>query len=208
MKYYAIYLVVICVSVFLLQLSFPVITDEFVLISKDALSRPWILVTSIFLHSPTDLTHIFYNMFGLILFGYLLEGIVGSRRFLIIFFVTGIIASIGSAFLLECSVGCLGASGAIMGIIGTVTALRPKMVMYTPFGIMPMIVAAGFYMLIDLGRLYYSVPGIASIAHLFGLGAGIVIGLMIRKKFSIKTRPRKEAISEKDIDKWEDEYMK
>jgi len=204
MKYYALMLAVICVSVFLLQLSFPVITDEFVLISKDVLSRSWILVTSMFLHSTEDSFHIYKNMFALVLFGLVLENIIGSRRFLIIFFITGITASIGAAFFYPAS---LGASGAVMGIIGTLAILRPKMIIY--FWVpLPMIVLAAFWALIDLGGMYYEVSDIAHAAHLFGLGAGIAIGLRLRERFAARAKPKKGVLREKDIDRWEDEYMK
>ena len=202
MKYYALMLAVICVSVFLLQLSFSFVTEDFVLISSDVLSRPWILVTSIFLHGGAE--HLVYNMFALGLFGLILESIIGSRRLLIIFFITGIIASIGSVFFYDAS---LGASGAIMGIIGTLAILRPKMVMYTPFGLMPMIVAAGLWALIDLAGMFYP-SQTANAAHLFGLGAGVVIGLVLREKFSARTKKREKILTERDVDKWEDEYMR
>ena len=200
MRFYAIMLVVLCISIFILQLSFPFVTEEFVLVSKDVLSRPWTLVTSIFLHGSTE--HLFYNMFALGLFGLILESIIGARRFLIIFFVTGIIASIGSIFFYNAS---LGASGAIMGIIGTLAILRPKMIVYI-WVPMPMIAAAGFWALIDLAGMFYP-SQTANAAHLFGLGAGIIIGLKLRERFSLKTRPRKITLNERDIDKWEDEYM-
>ncbi len=44
-------------------------------------------VTYMFMHA--NFTHIFFNMFALWMFGYLLENIWGSKRFLIYYFVTG-----------------------------------------------------------------------------------------------------------------------
>ncbi len=203
MNYYALILLVLCVSVYMLQLSYDAVTDDFLLVSSDVLSRPWILVTSIFLHDPEDTSHIFYNMFGLALFGLILESVVGSRRFLIIFFVTGIIASIGSAFFYSAS---LGASGAIMGLIGCLAILRPKMMIY--FWVpMPLIAAAAFWALIDLAGMFYP-SNTANAAHLFGLAAGIVIGITIRQRFALRSRPKARVVREEDIDRWEKEYMK
>jgi membrane associated rhomboid family serine protease len=199
---YTFLLVAICVVVFILQNLFPAITDEFVLVSKDVLSRPWILVTSIFLHGSPD--HLIYNMFALALFGSVLENVVGSRKFLIIFYATGIVASIGSVFFYEAS---LGASGAIMGIIGTLAILRPRMMIFT-FGVpMPMIVAAGVWTLIDLAGMFYP-SNVANAAHLFGLVSGVIIGLALRKRFFVRTEHKSNVIDEEDIDRWEDEYMK
>ena len=200
MQFYAIMLVVLCVSVFFLQLSFP-ITEAFALVSSDVLARPWILVTSIFLHGSAE--HLFYNMFGLGLFGLILENIIGSKRFLIIFFSTGIIASIGSVFFYEAA---LGASGAIMGILGTLAVLRPRMMVYVFWVPMPLIVAAGVWALLDLAGMFYP-SNVANAAHLFGLASGVVIGLKLRGRFSLKIRPRKVVPSERDIDHWEDDYM-
>ena len=49
---------------------------------------PYQFVSYMFLHG--SLGHLFSNMFGLIIFGPLLERIWGARRFLIFYFVTGI----------------------------------------------------------------------------------------------------------------------
>ena len=54
---------------------------------------PYQLVTHMFMHG--GLAHIFFNMFALWMFGYTLENIWGSKRFLIYYLVTGL----GAAFL-------------------------------------------------------------------------------------------------------------
>lgn len=56
--------------------------------------NPAQLVTYMFLHSTSDFSHIFFNMFALWMFGYMLENIWGSKRFLIYYMVTGIGAAI------------------------------------------------------------------------------------------------------------------
>ncbi|MDR1861103.1 MAG: rhomboid family intramembrane serine protease [Bacteroidales bacterium] len=50
--------------------------------------RPHQLVTHMFMHG--DIMHLFFNMFGLYMFGRILESIWGSRRFLVYYFVTGL----------------------------------------------------------------------------------------------------------------------
>ncbi len=57
--------------------------------------RWWQLITHIFMHgSPDDvgltIEHIFFNMFGLWMFGGLLENIWGAKRFLIFYLVCGL----------------------------------------------------------------------------------------------------------------------
>lgn len=58
--------------------------------------RPWQLVTHMFTHAPS-ITHIFFNMYGLFVFGSALERYWGSKRFLIYYFVCGF----GAFFLHE-----------------------------------------------------------------------------------------------------------
>jgi len=50
--------------------------------------RPYQLATHFFMHG--GLWHIFFNMFGLVVFGNVLERIWGAKRFLIFYFVTAI----------------------------------------------------------------------------------------------------------------------
>jgi len=50
--------------------------------------RPFQFVTHMFMHG--GLTHIFFNMFALVMFGRMLEMVWGAKRFLIFYFVTGL----------------------------------------------------------------------------------------------------------------------
>jgi len=50
--------------------------------------EPYQLITHMFMHG--NLGHIFFNMFALWMFGYTLENIWGSRKFLIYYLVTGL----------------------------------------------------------------------------------------------------------------------
>ena len=176
-KNYSLWLVGICVMVFVIQAIFPAITDQFALYSYRALSEPWILITSIFLHGSFE--HLFFNMFALALFGFILERIIGSKNFLLVFFFSGLLASLGSAYFYPAS---LGASGAIFGIMGTLTVLRPKMYVWVMGAPMPMFVAAILWAAIDLVGMF-APSGIANAAHLVGLGSGIIIGLFLRNHF-------------------------
>ena len=51
---------------------------------------PHQLVTYMFMHSSVDFTHILFNMFAVWMFGKVLEGVWGSKRFLIYYMVTGV----------------------------------------------------------------------------------------------------------------------
>jgi membrane associated rhomboid family serine protease len=58
--------------------------------------EPFQIVTHMFMHSPRDLMHIFFNMFLLVIFGSNLERLWGPKRFFIFYFAAGI-----GAFLLD-----------------------------------------------------------------------------------------------------------
>ncbi|MDD5417141.1 MAG: rhomboid family intramembrane serine protease, partial [Candidatus Aenigmarchaeota archaeon] len=61
MKYAALYILIACVLVFILQNVFP-ITDSLVLVSSEVLQHPWTLITHMFLHGGIE--HLIYNMFA------------------------------------------------------------------------------------------------------------------------------------------------
>ncbi|MCX6257416.1 MAG: rhomboid family intramembrane serine protease [Bacteroidia bacterium] len=50
--------------------------------------KPYQFVTHMFMHA--NIAHIFFNMFGLWMFGKVLEGVWGSKRFLFYYFFTGL----------------------------------------------------------------------------------------------------------------------
>lgn len=203
MKYVAIWIVVITVIIFIFQNIFSSITDSFALVSADVLSRPWIIITHMFLHA--DISHIFYNMFALALFGTILEKIIDWKRFLFLYFSSGIVAAVGAIIFYPATIG---ASGAIFGILGTLAALRPKMVVWTAYVPMPMIVAAAFWAFLDVVGII--VPSdIANAAHLFGLAFGIVVGIFWRKRFrEVVEKKKMEHISDKEFKEWETKWMR
>jgi len=55
---------------------------------KSEYFRPWQYITYMFMHA--DITHLFFNMFALWMFGRVLENVWGPRRYLIFYFVTGL----------------------------------------------------------------------------------------------------------------------
>jgi membrane associated rhomboid family serine protease len=62
------------------------------------LFRPYQFVSYMFLHA--NFSHILFNMFALWMFGYLLENVWGSKRFLTYYILTGIGAAIVQTFVL------------------------------------------------------------------------------------------------------------
>lgn len=56
--------------------------------------NPVQLLTYMFLHDTSGFTHIFFNMFGLWMFGRAIEEALGTKRFLVYYFITGVGAAL------------------------------------------------------------------------------------------------------------------
>ncbi len=204
-KFYALWLCLICIIIFILQISFGWFTDIFVL-NQQSYTEIWRFFTSIFLHG--SFVHLIYNLFALALFGLILEKLIGSRKFLLVFFASGILANLIAANFYDSS---LGASGAIYGILGCLAVLRPLMMIWA-FGFpMPMFIAAILW--VAGGVLGVFMPSnIGDIAHLSGIAAGFIIGLIFRltrkkEKLSYSNSYRIE-IPDSYMRSWEDRFMR
>lgn len=140
---------------------------------------PWQLVTYGFLHG--NLTHIFFNMFGLWMFGRELERMMGQKRFLIYYATCVIGAGLVQLIVAGIQGGVyptIGASGGVFGILlayGMAFPNRMVMLMFPPI---PM---KAKYMVILFGclELYTGVsgrsPGVANFAHLGGMLFGFLL---------------------------------
>lgn len=200
-RFFALWLSAFCIFIFVLQILFKGFTELF-LLNSSAYYEVWRFITSIFLHS--DVMHITYNLFALILFGSILEKLIGSRKFFSVFFITGILANIISVNFYDSS---LGASGAIFGIIGALIIVRPLLVVWA-FGLpMPIFVAGILWAFIDIIGVV-NPSNVANIAHLSGIFFGILIGLLFREWKNQKIGGYESRINEGEIRNWEDVYMK
>ncbi len=204
-KYYFLWLSLICIIVFILQLIIPGFTELFVLNLKAIYEKQyWRFLSAIFLHG--SLTHLLFNLFALVIFGLILEKKIGSYRFLAVFFSSGIIANIVSVNFYDSS---LGASGAIMGIIGCLTILNPMMMVWAFGLLMPMFIAAILWVLGDILGVFMP-SGVGNIAHLSGVGVGLLIGLLLRF-FGVKNIGNKNntiRFNEDEVRNWENRYVK
>lgn len=205
-KKFAFWFAGICVVVFLIQLIIPGFTESFMLTSS-ALTEPWQFLTSVFLHG--GIVHLLYNMFALVLFGFILESLIGSKRFFFLYIAGGIIANIISFYWYPNS---LGASGAIMAVLGCLAVLRPGMTVWA-FNIpMPMAVAAVVWAGgAVLGVFGLGDQGVGHLAHLSGIVVGLIYGFYLRlrlKKNHSIIFERRVHIAEGDMRSWEDDYMR
>jgi len=85
----------------------------------------WQLATYLFLHG--GLFHILLNMLALFFFGPDTERAIGTKRFIALYFVCGILGGLGWLLLTgrQTPMPCIGASGAIFGVLGAFAALFP-----------------------------------------------------------------------------------
>lgn len=194
MKYTLVLLALIFIS-FIFQILIKGYTQFLALIpSKVFEGEIYRIVTSIFLHG--DEIHLFYNSFALLIFGSVLEKVIGSRRYLLVFFLSGIIGSIAyiltSILLNEINIPAVGASGAIYGIIGTLAILRPTTIVLVYFVPIPLLFFAFFWIIVEslatLFQFFGAKTGIASQAHLAGILFGIFYGYKLKEKGRIRIR--------------------
>lgn len=66
---------------------------------KSPLFYPHQIITYMFMHDPSGITHVLFNMFAVFMFGRTLEMIWGSKRFLIYYLLTGIGAGLVNLFV-------------------------------------------------------------------------------------------------------------
>lgn len=147
----------------------------------------WTWITSMFAHSPANLWHIAGNSIVLYFFGPPVERYVGSKRFTALFLVSGIVAGlaqIGTALFVNGSgAGVLGASGAIMAVMGVLTVLNPNLRVWLLIPPIPVPIWAltGFYVVLSVvGFLGPVSGGIAHFAHLAGLLIGLGYGQYVK----------------------------
>ena len=155
---------------------------------ESIISRPWTLITHMFLHSQVDIFHILFNMMVLYFFGTYLEKLIGKKSFVFMYLISGIVAAIG--FLLfegNAAAGLVGASGAVYGVLGAVAVLDPNLKVYVYF--IPMKIK---YMIVIFALISILFMGggsmIAHAAHLSGIVVGIAFGSYYRDKLKKKYR--------------------
>jgi hypothetical protein len=176
-------IIAICVFVFVLQ-SVGIVGDNLSFTPAKFSVEPYTILTSMFMHNSIE--HILLNMIGLFTFGVILENAVGAKRWLIIYFTSGFIASLGYVLLSSSPfIPAVGASGAIFGLMGSVAALKPKQVIYTMYGPVPMLGAAIIWGITEFASMF-SMDNIAHSAHLFGMFGGVIFALMCIKNIDWK----------------------
>ncbi|MBS1509409.1 MAG: rhomboid family intramembrane serine protease [Bacteroidetes bacterium] len=191
-------IIVINVLVFLIQMLFDGHGPVGVITNKLAIHHytsqyfePYQVVTNMFAHG--GIAHIFFNMFTLYVFGVWLERVWGPKRFLIFYLICGVVAGLAQMMFLKDEIvydpstgqtvveigSALGASGAIMGLMGAFAYLFPNTELILLFPPIPIKAKylVGVYAAIDLfgGLSGGNADNIGHYAHLGGLIMGLIL---------------------------------
>lgn len=152
----------------------------------------WTPLTSIFLH--TIPAHLFFNMISLFFIGRFVEPLIGRKRFLQVFLISGIFAGLLHVLVSYLTksgldVSAIGASGAILGLVGVLAVLIPKQKILL-FFVIPLPLWVLGILLVALVILNPQLGGvtIGHIAHLGGFVAGAIYGAYLVMKYPQKVK--------------------
>ena len=189
----SVYLVIVNVLVFLatnyMNISFRGLRLTYWLSLVPAfVNRGWVwqFVTYMFVHG--SMMHLFFNMFALIMFGRTLERYLGTREFLLFYFLCGILGGVISYlfYIIQgvTGVAMMGASGSIYALLFLCAVLFPTSRLLL-FFIIPvkMPYAVMIYIAIEI---FSQVFGVANgVAHLIHLSCILIAWLYVWLRFRL-----------------------
>lgn len=147
-------------------------------------SQPWRLVTACFLHA--NLMHIVFNMWVLVDLAPAIEELYGAPRFFFLYTACGIGGYLLSGFLGHFSIG---ASGAIVGLIGVLLAVT-----YRRGGAgMQQLRSQVYRWIIYLVLWGFFFPGVDNMAHLGGGITGFILAKFMLDRAPATASERKRA---------------
>ncbi len=140
-------------------------------------TQPWRMVTSLFVHS--GFLHIAFNMWAVWIFGRMLENMLGTWRFLALYFISGLAGSM-AVTLLAPQTSVVGASGAIFGLFAAFFMIQRSLGGN----------AVSLLVIIGLNLVIGFLPGtnISWQAHIGGIAAGFLTGYIFAKTRNVRRR--------------------
>ena len=134
-------------------------------------------MTNLFIHG--SIWHIAANMLTLYFLGRFLSMLIGDARFLIVYFLGGIIGNLFYILLASPYSIAIGASGAVFAIGGALAVMTPKLRVYVFPIPAPLPLWAG---VIGVFVIISFLPYVAWQAHLGGLILGLLAGYFFRRR--------------------------
>ncbi len=186
-------LIIANVVMFFVQQTMPGLVGQLAFIPAFAFSRPWTMITYMFLHG--GLGHIFFNMLALYFFGPRVEQRLGSERFSALYFISGISGALLSMVFARQS-PIVGASAAVFGVMLAFARFWPRDKIYI-YGVLPLearwLIALSVAYAVFSG-LRGSTGGVADFAHLGGFAGGYLYLLYIERTKGAR-QFRKQAVA-------------
>ena len=135
----------------------------------------WRFFTALFLHGGFG--HLFFNMFGLYIFGMLAAPVLGGRRFLGLYFTAGVLGNIlwTLANWNNPYYTLIGASGAVMGVIIAAAMMLPDvpmMILFIPFPVKLKTLAVVYIILEIVSQVVDSSGMTSYLVHILGFSGG------------------------------------
>jgi membrane associated rhomboid family serine protease len=179
------------VAVFFLQATVQGITNLFAFVPYAILSRPWTILTYMFVHGGFG--HIAFNMLALFFFGPRVEGQMGSRRFTILYFLSGLAGALAS-LVFSPAAAIIGASAGVFGVMMAFAHFWPHAPIMI-WGIIPvparMLVIGTTLLALFADRVGFQ-RGVAHFAHLGGYaGAYLYLVWLDRRSKSFRRQIEK-----------------
>jgi rhomboid protease GluP len=133
----------------------------------------WRLVTANFLQ--IGFLHLAMNMVGLYYYGNFIENYYGSRKLIIIYFITGVAGTLLS--LLYPNSITFGASAAIWGFIGVMVGESVRNNVFSTG--LPIDMKSQMGSILIWLFIGFTLPGVSGLGHLGGFAAGFLLGLIL-----------------------------
>jgi membrane associated rhomboid family serine protease len=158
-----------------------------IVLQKPPVSVYFTLLTSMFMHGGW--AHLLGNMLFLWIFGDNIEDYLGSLKYLFFYILCGVLASLSHVaftYLTNANpdIPCLGASGAISGVLGAYLLLFPQrrvtVILFRFLTQVPAYVAIGMWFLLQIIQSLGAIEadkggGVAYGAHIGGFIAGMLL---------------------------------
>jgi len=179
--------VLIAINVVMFILTGSPRSEQLLMLSVDGIRSGmfWQPLTAMFMHD--GFSHIFFNMWGLYIFGGIVAPRLGGRAFLALYLASGLVGNVleiaglwNTPYIPLC-----GASGAVMGVTAAAAVMAPEtpmLLLFIPFPIKLRTMAIVFFALEVVLQISGGQAHVAHLAHLGGLVAGYLFVRMFFRR--------------------------
>ena len=185
-------LVVLNFAIFFMQVAIPWLTEVIELTPTLAIGGMyWQFFTYMFAHAT--ISHVGFNMLALFIFGGVMENVLGWKKYLTLYIISGLGSGLFHIMLTGISdIPMLGASGAVFAVLTAYAFRFPKnwIIIFPGIPVPAALMVVGFAFFEFFSGLFGLEPGIANFGHL----GGIIFGLMIMYywRYMEKKNPREQ----------------